>query len=333
MGRGSLVGRVLADGHAVHIPDVAADTEYTFRDFTRVTGARSMLGLPLLRDGRPVGILSLYRTSVSPFTSRQIELIATFADQAVIAIENTRLFEEVQARTRELAEVAGVSDRDQRGARASSVELAGRAAAGVRCHACDAPRNSATPNSAPLYVYDARRLPRRSPRTAFRPTVRVASANRSRGPRARRSWARCRPGSRCTSPTSRRPSIPGTAIHSSSHRRSAAARGPPLGAAAQGRRARSAPFTIYRQEVRPFTDKQIELVEDLRRPGRHRHREHAAVRGGAGAQARASGVARIPDRDQRRARASSAARRSICSPCSIRIVRDRQRVCARRTMR
>src|SRR5215510_11296144 len=102
--RGSLAGRTIAQGQAVHIPDVEADAEYTFHDFTRITGARSMLGVPLLRDGRPVGLLSLYRTRVAPFTARQIDLMATFADQAVIAIENTRLFEEVQARTRKLKE-------------------------------------------------------------------------------------------------------------------------------------------------------------------------------------------------------------------------------------
>ncbi len=102
--RGSLAGRTIAGGRPVHIPNVEADAEYTFRDFTRITGARSMLGVPLLRDGRPVGLLSLYRTRVAPFTLRQIELLETFADQAVIAIENTRLFEEVQAGTRELTE-------------------------------------------------------------------------------------------------------------------------------------------------------------------------------------------------------------------------------------
>ena len=68
MDRGSLAGRTIAGGKPVHIPDVEADAEYTFRDFTRITGARSMLGVPLLRDGRPVGLLSLYRTRVAPFT-------------------------------------------------------------------------------------------------------------------------------------------------------------------------------------------------------------------------------------------------------------------------
>src|SRR5262249_7180986 len=103
MGRGSLAGRTILEGRPVHIPDVEADAEDAVRDFTRITGARSMLGLPLLRDGSSIGLLSLYRTLVAPFTERQIELLETFADQAVIAIENARLFEEVQERTRELA--------------------------------------------------------------------------------------------------------------------------------------------------------------------------------------------------------------------------------------
>src|SRR5262245_26584820 len=102
--RGSVAGRVLLEGKPIHIPDVHADPEYTMVGITRQGGFHTMLGVPLLREGTPIGVIILGRKAVRPFSDKQIELATTFADQAVIAIENVRLFDEVKARTRELSE-------------------------------------------------------------------------------------------------------------------------------------------------------------------------------------------------------------------------------------
>ncbi len=103
-GRGTAIGRTALEGRTVHIPDVLADPEYTFFEAQSLGGWRATLAVPLLREGKPIGAFSLNRSEPRPFTDKQIELVTTFADQAVIAIENVRLFEEVQARTRELAQ-------------------------------------------------------------------------------------------------------------------------------------------------------------------------------------------------------------------------------------
>ena len=105
-GRGSLTGRVLLEGKRVHIIDVVADQEYTLVEAQKRAGYRTMLGVPLLRDGIPFGVLHVLRTVVRPFTDKQIELVETFADQAVIAIENVRLFDEIQDKSRQLAEAS-----------------------------------------------------------------------------------------------------------------------------------------------------------------------------------------------------------------------------------
>jgi GAF domain-containing protein len=99
---GTVLGRALLKGAIIHIPDVLADPDYTWAEAQRLGGFRTMLGVPMLREGVPIGVLALTRSEVRPFTDKQIELVTTFADQAAIAIENVRLFDEIQDKNRQL---------------------------------------------------------------------------------------------------------------------------------------------------------------------------------------------------------------------------------------
>ena len=103
--RGSVFGRAILERRSIHVPDLLADPHLDrdrVRDYARAVTIRTGLGVPLLRDGTPIGVFTLQRRKQRPYTKKQIELVETFANQAVIAIENTRLFEEVQAKTRNL---------------------------------------------------------------------------------------------------------------------------------------------------------------------------------------------------------------------------------------
>jgi signal transduction histidine kinase len=100
--RGTVNGRTLLEGKIIHIPDVLTDPDYTWAEAQRLGGYRTVLGVPMLREGIPVGVLTLTHFEVRPFTDKQIELVSTFADQAAIAIENVRLFDEIQDKSRQL---------------------------------------------------------------------------------------------------------------------------------------------------------------------------------------------------------------------------------------
>src|SRR5262249_38792410 len=94
--RGSIIGRAIAARAPLHIVDVLQDPDYTMTEALRLGGYRTLACVPMMREGIPIGVFTMIRTIVSPFTERQIELASTFADQAAIAIENVRLFDSVE---------------------------------------------------------------------------------------------------------------------------------------------------------------------------------------------------------------------------------------------
>jgi signal transduction histidine kinase len=105
-GKSSVTGRVALEGKRIHVPDVLADPDYQQSGYQQAFGYRTNLGVPLLREGVTIGVFVLTRDTVSPFTESQIDLVSTFTDQAVIAIENVRLFDEIQDKSRQLAEAS-----------------------------------------------------------------------------------------------------------------------------------------------------------------------------------------------------------------------------------
>ena len=101
-GRETLVGRVVLERRPVHIPDVLADPDYKWSEAQKAGGYRTLLGVPMLREGMPIGVIVIWRERVEAFTDKQIALVTTFADQAVIAIENVRLFQEIEDKNEQL---------------------------------------------------------------------------------------------------------------------------------------------------------------------------------------------------------------------------------------
>ena len=249
-GRGTLVGRTALTAHTVHMPDCLADPEYIWFESQKIGKFRTMLGVPLLREGSPIGVLALTRSQVEPFSEREIGLVTTFADQAVIAIENVRLFDEVQARTRELSEAL-----EQQTATSEVLRVISSSPGDLKSVFESMLANAVRICEAKfgvLYRYDGK---------LFYPEALVGASQALVEFHQKRGAFQA---------------VPGTPLHQLWQTRNVVhtaddAGGPSASAQLGGARSHLAvpmlkddwlvgSIIIYRQEVRPFTDKQIELV-------------------------------------------------------------------------
>jgi GAF domain-containing protein len=262
-GRGTCVGRTLLEGRIVHIHDTYEDPEYEL-EISKLKGFRSQLGVPLLRETTPIGVIVLTRLEVRPFTEEQIDLAATFADQAVIAIENVRLFDAEQQRSRELAEaleqqtatsevlsVISSSPGDLepvfQAMLANAVRLCGASFGVLHLSEGDVFRTVALHNAPPDYVNAKRRDPmvRHIPVTsalgqvkATRQAVQIADVREVEAYRD-------------SSDTPRAAFVDLTGVRSL------------LAVPMLNDEELIGIIVVYRQEVRPFTDKQVELVTNF----------------------------------------------------------------------
>ena len=251
-GRGSIIGRTVLERKPIQVADVLADPEYSFREVQRKIGYRTVLGVPLLREGHPIGAIVLMRLTVQPFTAKQIELVTTFADQAAIAIENVRLFEAEQERSRELSEslqqqtaTADVLKVISRSAFDLQTVLQTLVASAVRL--CDAEKGTITRQKGGVFY----RAESYGFSAEFMDYVRGIPVEPGRGTAAGRALLEAKPVH--IADVRADPEYNFEAQRLDSYRTiigvPMSREGVPIGV-----------LTLTRSEVRPFTDKQIELV-------------------------------------------------------------------------
>ena len=283
-GRGTVSGRVVLEGRNVHVHDVLAEPEFTGFGYYSRGNYRTSLGVPLLRKGEIIGVFVIVQSQVNPFTEKQIELVTTFADQAVIAIENVRLFEAEQQRTRELTESL-----EQQTATSEVLKVISGSPGELGPVFQAMLENAVRICSAKFGVLAL------SEGDAFRAVALHGAPRAYAEVRRREPVMRFGPGTATSRVTKTKQPVQVADIRAEP----AYANDPQRLAFLELGGARTilavpmlkedevvGVILIYRQEVQPFTDKQIALVTELRRPGGHRHRERAAAQRAAPAHRR-----------------------------------------------
>ena len=253
---GSIVGRVALGGKAIHLPDVLADPEYRATGYQKVFGYRTNLGVPLLREGTTIGVFSLTRDEVKPFTEKQIELATTFADQAVIAIENARLLNELrellqqQTATADVLRVISSSPGELEPVFQAMLDNATRicdARFGIIYRWDGEALHLVAAHNVPSALADARR---RTPHDLSRRNIVISPMLETKAP------FQVADAAATEGYLDRSDSAAVSAVELGGVRTVLAV--PML---KEGELIGS--FTVYRQEVRPFTDKQVELVKSF----------------------------------------------------------------------
>ena len=306
----------------LHIEDLRNSEAYRRRSpaavkFADDGGVRTYVAVPLLKEGNVTGFIVLYRSIVRPFTQQQIALVQTFADQAVIAIENARLFNETKEALERQTATARDPRGDQRARRPTCSRCSTRSLASA-ARLCDARFAARVPRIDGTVHRMVRRRRHAGARSGATASAASAAARRTTRTRAGHPDAASR-SRRRRAATTGTPALSRQTLAALGYAQPCACRMLRDGEADRRR------SSCTRREPRPFTDKQVALLEDLRRPGGDRDRERAAVQ-------RDQGGARAADRDGGDPARSSRARRPTCSRCSTRSWKARCG-CSRRAMR